>query len=251
MCGAHRSQVISDIKTRLKNSVPTRVISTQLVEAGVDVDFPVVYRAVAGLDSIAQAAGRCNREGRLAEKGEVVVFIPPKPAPRGLLLTGENACRTVLHGVTEQPLTRARFAAYFDRLYFGCQLDKEGICKLLEVEGSTLAVNFRSAADKFRLIADEDSVPIVVCYRGADGQDDSIDKWLATLRKSGPERWLMRKLQRYTVNLRRNEALPLLNQGDIEEIMPGLYVQVSDLLYDAKLGLLSNGQLSNAGLFVV
>lgn len=242
MCGAHRSQVISDIKTRLKNSVPTRVVSTQLVEAGVDVDFPVVYRAVAGLDSIAQAAGRCNREGRLAEKGEVVVFIPPKPAPRGLLLTGENVCRTVLHGVTEQPLTRARFAAYFERLYFGCQLDKEGICKLLEVEGSTLAVNFRSAADKFRLIADEDSVPIVVCYRGADGQDDSIDKWLATLRKNGPERWLMRKLQRYTVNLRRNEALPLLNQGDIEEIMPGLFVQVSDWLYDSSLGVIRESQ---------
>lgn len=242
MCGAHRSQVISDIKKRLKNSVPTRVISTQLVEAGVDVDFPVVYRAVAGLDSIAQAAGRCNREGRLTEKGEVVVFIPPKPAPRGLLLTGENACRTVLHGVTEQPLTRARFAAYFERLYFGCQLDKEGICKLLEVEGSTLAVNFRSAADKFRLIPDEDSMPIVVYYRGTDGQDDSIDKWLATLRKSGPERWLMRKLQRYTVNLRRNEALPLLNQGDIEEIMPGLFVQVSDWLYDSSLGLIRESQ---------
>ena len=251
MCGAHRSQVISDIKTRLKGGVSTRVISTQLVEAGVDVDFPVVYRALAGLDSIAQAAGRCNREGRLVEKGEVVVFIPPKPAPRGLLLTGENACRNVLHGVTDQPLTRARFAAYFERLYYGCELDKEDICGLLEVEGSTLSVNFRSAAEKFRLIADENSLPIVVRYRGANGEDDSIDKWLATLSKNGPERWLMRKLQRYTVNLRRNEAMPLLNQGDIEEIMPGLYVQVGDLLYDTTLGLVTNGQPSNKGLLVV
>ena len=251
MCGAHRSQVIGDIKTRLKDGVSTRVISTQLVEAGVDVDFPVVYRALAGLDSIAQAAGRCNREGRLVEKGEVVVFIPPKPAPRGLLLAGENACRNVLHGVTDQPLTRARFAAYFERLYYGCELDKEGICGLLEVEGSTLSVNFRSAAEKFRLIADENSLPIVVRYRGANGEDDSIDKWLATLSKNGPERWLMRKLQRYTVNLRRNEAMPLLNQGDIEEIMPGLYVQVGDLLYDTTLGLVTNGQPSNKGLLVV
>lgn len=251
MCGAHRSQVISDIKTRLNNSVPTRVISTQLVEAGVDVDFPVVYRAVAGLDSIAQAAGRCNREGRLAENGEVIVFVPPKPAPHGLLLTGENACRNVLNGVTEQPLTRARFAAYFERLYYDCKLDKEGICGLLEVEGSTLAINFRSAADKFRLIADEDSMPIVVRYRGSDGQDDSIDKWLATLRKNGPERWLMRKLQRYTVNLRRNEALPLLNQGDIEEIMPGLYMQASDWLYSALLGLVPEGQVTGETNFIV
>ncbi|WP_436395524.1 hypothetical protein ACSDBR_00190 [Acidithiobacillus ferriphilus] len=79
------SQVIADIKRRLQAGIPTRVVSTQLVEAGVDVDFPVVYRALAGLDSIAQAAGRCNREGRLAGKGKVVVFVPPKPAPPGLL----------------------------------------------------------------------------------------------------------------------------------------------------------------------
>lgn len=244
MCGAHRSQIISDIKVRLKSGEATRVVSTQLVEAGVDVDFPVVYRALAGLDSIAQAAGRCNREGRLEGKGEVVVFIPPKPAPRGLLLTGENACRAVLHGVTEAPLTRARFAAYFERLYFGCPLDKEDICSLLEVEGSTLAVNFKSAAEKFRLIQDEDSAPIVVRYRGADGKNDSIDKWLATLRKSGPERWLMRKLQRYTVNLHRSQAVLLLNQGDIEEVMPGLFVQVSDWLYDPDLGLNPDGSPS-------
>jgi CRISPR-associated endonuclease/helicase Cas3 len=241
MCGAHRSQVIADIKTRLRNSVPTRLVSTQLVEAGVDVDFPVVYRALAGLDSIAQAAGRCNREGRMAEKGKVVVFIPPKPAPPGLLRKGEDACRNVLHGVTNQPLARTRFAAYFEHLYFGCQLDKEGICDLLKVESNTLAVNFRSASDKFRLIADEDSMPIVVRYQGEDGRDDSIDKWLATLRKSGPERWLMRKLQRYTVNLHRNQAMQLLDQGDIEEIMPGLFVQVSDWLYDPELGLNPDG----------
>jgi CRISPR-associated endonuclease/helicase Cas3 len=71
MCGEHRSEVIADIHRRLKEGIPTRVVSTQLIEAGVDVDFPVVYRALAGLDSIAQAAGRCNREGRLGGKGNV------------------------------------------------------------------------------------------------------------------------------------------------------------------------------------
>lgn len=243
MCGAHRSQVINDIKARLKQGVPTRVISTQLVEAGVDMDFPVVYRALAGLDSIAQAAGRCNREGRLVEKGMVVVFNPPKPAPPGLLRQGQDASRSVLHGITDtdQVLSRARFAEYFERLYHGCDLDKAGIGQLLEVDGQTLAVNFRTAAEKFRLIADEDTVPVVVLYRGPDGQDDSIDKWLHVLRKEGPQRWLLRKLQRYTVNLHRREAQILLAQSDIEEIIPGLCVQLSDWLYDSTLGLNPDG----------
>lgn len=251
MCGAHRSQLIEAIKARLKAGIPTRVISTQLIEAGVDVDFPVVYRALAGLDSIAQAAGRCNREGQLTGKGEVVVFVAPQPAPRGLLLTGENACRSVLHGATEPALSRAQFARYFERLYADCQLDAHGICGLLAVDGRELAVNFRTAAERFRLIADDDSVPIVVLYRGADGQDARIDQWLALLRKEKPHRWLMRKLQRYTVTLHRAQAIALLHQGDIEEILPGLFAQVSDWLYDQETGLNLDGTPQRAGDTIV
>ncbi len=252
MCGAHRADTIKKIKDRLKQGIPTRVISTQLVEAGVDMDFPVVYRALAGLDSIAQAAGRCNREGRLAGKGEVVVFIPPKPAPPGLLRQGQKASRSVLHDVTDQALSRARFAAYFEQLYHGCDLDKERICDELfmangRLDPNTLAVNFRTAAEKFRLIDDEDIVPLVVLYRGANGQDDSIDKWLNILSKEGPQRWLMRKLQRYTVNLHRRDAQTLLAQSDIEEVIPGLCVQISDWLYDEVLGVLQDGMPVRAG----
>ena len=244
MCGEHRSKTIKQIRARLKDNIPTRVVSTQLVEAGVDVDFPVVYRALAGLDSIAQAAGRCNREGRLTElgkQGEVIVFIPPQPAPPGLLRKGEDACRSVLHAHTGKPLERALFARYFEKLYYACDLDAQGINKLLEADGQTLAINFRTASEKFKLIQDEDSAPVIVRYRGADKDEDTIDMLLNTLRKKGLDRWLMRKLQRYTVTIHRREVMKLLAQGDVEEIIPGLYVQVSDWLYDSNLGLNLDG----------
>lgn len=240
MCGAHRSHTIERIRIHLKENIPTRVVSTQLVEAGVDVDFPVVYRALAGLDSIAQAAGRCNREGRLSElckQGEVIVFIPPERSPPGFLRKGEDACRSVLHAHTGKPLERTLFARYFEKLYHACDLDAHGIDELLKVDGRTLAVNFRTAAEKFKLIQDEDSAPIVVYYRGENGNDDTIDMLLNTLRKEGPERWLMRKLQRYTVTAHRREVMKLLSQGDVEEIIPGLYIQISDWLYHSELGL--------------
>ncbi|KAA3628873.1 MAG: CRISPR-associated endonuclease Cas3'' [Proteobacteria bacterium] len=240
MCGAHRSAVIDDIKASLKTGAPTRVVSTQLVEAGVDLDFPVVYRALAGLDSIAQAAGRCNREGWLNAEGRmgvVKVFVPPQPAPLGMLRTGEDACKSVLHGYSGDVLDRALFSRYFERLYHDCELDAEGIGKLLEVDGGKLAVNFRTAAERFRLIKDGDTVPVLVLYRGRDGKDGTIDTLIGTLHKEGPQRWLMRKLQRYTVNVRMRDAQRLVNQGDIEELMPGLFVQVNSLLYDSVVGL--------------
>ena len=237
MCGAHRADVIATIKARLKDGAPTRVVSTQLVEAGVDLDFPVVYRALAGLDSIAQAAGRCNREGRLPDLGEVVVFVPPDSAPPGLLAKGEGACRSVLHGYAGDPLDRALFERYFRQLYFQCDLDQHGIEKLLTVDGKTLAVNFRSAAEKFRLIDDADQASVIVLYRGPDEQDATVDQGLAQLRRDGAARWLLRALQRYTVSIRQRDAQRLLAQGDIEELLPGLFVQVSDVAYDATLGL--------------
>lgn len=237
MCGEHRSQTIKQIKARLKAHIPTSVVSTQLVEAGVDLDFPVVYRALAGLDSIAQAAGRCNREGRL-ERGEVVVFVPPKPAPPGLLRKGEDACRSVLYALSGQPLERVLFAKYFEKLYHSCNLDEQDIGGLLKVDGQTLATNFRSAAERFKLIQNEDNAPVIVRYHGLDGNNDTVNKLLNTLKTEGPKRWLMRRLQRYTVNIHRRDALKLLAQSDIIEVMPGLFAQVSDVLYHPILGLL-------------
>lgn len=246
MCGQHRSNVIQQIKERLENGISTRVISTQLVEAGVDVDFPVVYRAIAGLDSIAQAAGRCNREGKL-DKGKVIVFVAPQPSPAGLLRKAEDACRSILYDQSEPPLARSRFASYFEKLYYACDLDANKINKLLEVDGKTLAVNFRTAAEKFKLIADENTAAVIVRYYDEtdqnDGDDLNIEKWINTLKRDGPDRWIMRKLQRYTVSISKKDAERLFAQGDIEELFPGLYGQVSDLLYHDQLGLVTEGLL--------
>ncbi len=241
MCGAHRKAVIDQIKSRLKakregqDLQPLRVVSTQLVEAGVDIDFPVVYRALAGLDSIAQAAGRCNREGYLIGKGRVVVFVPPERPPRGDLGKGVEACITTLHDKPADPLARALFATYFQQFYHSVDLDHKGICALLRVAPETLGVQFRSAADAFRLIDDQDSATVVIRY---EAHREKLDKLLGSLTANGPERWLMRQLQRYTVNIHKRVADRMLAEGSLTLPMPGLYVQQqADGLYDALLGL--------------
>ncbi len=253
MCGAHRKVVIDQIKARLKakrdgfDFQPLRVVSTQLVEAGVDIDFPVVYRALAGLDSIAQAAGRCNREGRLDGKGRVVVFVPPESPPMGHLRKAAQACISTLHGQQADPLARALFAIYFRQFYSTVDLDGKKIVPMLKVEPKTLGVQFRSAADAFRLIDDKDSATVVVRYAEHSA---AIEKLLGMLAAEGPARWLMRKLQRYTVSIHKRIADQMLAQGDLTLPMPGLYAQVNaDNLYDPMLGLKLNDDLYNPGGF--
>ncbi|MEE4377488.1 MAG: CRISPR-associated endonuclease Cas3'', partial [Candidatus Competibacteraceae bacterium] len=153
MCGQHRSAVIAEIKNRLCNKEPVRVISTQLIEAGVDVDFPVVYRALAGLDSIAQAAGRCNREGKLPELGQVVVFVPPKPAPVGHLRQAQDCGRQMLLQGLADPLAPEHFIPYFRQLYWGKGdgLDRHDVLTDLK-PNKHLEFLFSSAARKFRII---------------------------------------------------------------------------------------------------
>ena len=83
MCPEHRTTTLNKIRSALLDGRPCRVISTQLIEAGVDIDFPIVFRSAAGIDSIAQAAGRCNREGKISEGGRVFVFSPEDGLPPG------------------------------------------------------------------------------------------------------------------------------------------------------------------------
>ncbi len=264
MCARHRSHVISQIKAALTDrrlalargeaARPVRVVSTQLVEAGVDIDFPVVYRALAGLDSIAQAAGRCNREGRL-EEGQVYVFVPPKPAPAGLLRQAEGATRVQWSMLPPDadPLAVAHFASYFQRLYGDAQLDRHGIVDLLRVAGQG-EVNFRTAAEKFRLIDEKDGATVFVRYRRTK-DDDEIDILLAKLQTEGLQRWLLRKLQGYGVSVYANDLRRLLDSRDVVPLgddFPGIYIQSpeNDVLYDPVLGLNVDGAPGDPGSFV-
>ena len=234
MCGEHRSRVIADVKRRLQAGEAVRVVSTQLVEAGVDVDFPVVYRALAGLDSIAQAAGRCNREGVL-ERGEVIVFVPPKPAPPGALRRAADTTVSLLQGTSEHPMARELFYRYFEHFYMRApSLDKHGITELLHPQGGNddpLKVQFRTAAERFRLIDESGYRSILVRY----GESPAL---IGRLREEGPERWLMRKLQRYAVSLPEHQFQKLLADGDLCEIYPGLFAQTAGPLYHPELGVL-------------
>lgn len=243
MCGEHRAQVIADIRRRLKEEIPIRVISTQLVEAGVDIDFPVVYRALSGLDSIAQAAGRCNREGKL-DRGKVVVFIPPKPSPLGTLRRAEQTTVSLLSGSTGDPMARDLFAHYFEHFFARAEsLDKHGIHDLLTRDARELKIQFRTAAEKFQLIDDVKDQSILVWY----GESQSL---IGKVKKDGPERWLMRKLQRYSVNLPRRAVEKLITTGEVREVWPGIVAQAVDTLYDNEVGVVLGGELAAEQLVI-
>ncbi|HSQ42681.1 MAG TPA: CRISPR-associated helicase Cas3' [Fibrobacteraceae bacterium] len=249
MCGEHRSLVVKEIKEKLQRGEPIRVVSTQLVEAGVDIDFPVVFRAMAGLDSIAQAAGRCNREGRLDSLGQVVVFQPLKPAPIGLLRKGEDAGKEMfrLHRPKIETLEPEAFQLYFKCFYNKVNsFDEKRILDLLAgSDAPYLQFQFRTAAQRFQLIDDAGQKSVAVWFENK-GRNRGSRKILEELRFTGPSRNLMRKLQRFTVTVPQNVWSALWEQGAIEEIPgpkgpTGIWAQCVPALYDTTFGLRMEG----------
>lgn len=268
MCGAHRAEVVEQIREILARNRalpperrrPLRVVSTQVIEAGVDVDFPVVFRALAGLDSIAQAAGRCNREGRLGvateldprtnlpRGGLVRVFTPPKPAPEDLG-RGQAATRAVLRNLATSFDGRdlKAFEKFFQEFYKLAQTFDDGgfvsaltsnVGELVDDDGDERyfpeeapSVPFRTVGENFRMIDDDYSLPVYVLY----GDGAALIDRLETL---GPTRELTRKLRRYAVNLPKDVVFELLKDGRVEESakLPGVYVQRDPLDYDAVFG---------------
>ena len=230
MCGQHRSVVIKTIKEKLLHGEPICVISTQLVEAGVDIDFPVVYRALAGLDSIAQASGRCNREGRLNETGKlghVVVFIPPKPAPRGILLKGESTTRELAAISDFNPQNPEQYIRFFQLFY--SKLNDTGAQWLNDrLIRDVPDIHFRTAGKEFKLIDDQVQQSVLIDF---PGNEDTLKK----LRQEGPSRMISRKLQRFSVNLSQRVFIKAKIDGLVEEIYPGFWLWKGK--YDERCGV--------------
>jgi len=245
MCGQHRSEVIEAVKQKLKNGESVRVVSTQLVEAGVDMDFPVVYRALAGLDSIAQAAGRCNREGKLPDLGKVIVFNAPKKPPLGILRKAADTTRSILATKCQDPLHYSLFEQYFSELYWKANsLDVKEIVKLLTPSPQDCGVYFRTAAERFKLIDDSRQKTILVRY----GEGNT---WVDLLRFQGPDRALLRRLQRYTVNISKENFSDMLRRRVISEIQPGIFALTSEMDYSQAVGLVLGDDAYEAEILIV
>lgn len=233
MCPAHRLKIINIIKNKLQEGVtPLRVISTQLVEAGVDIDFPVVYRAFTGLSSIVQSAGRCNREGKLPELGFVKVFMPPKASPPGILRKTEDVMHSLLAAQVNTDSLES-YKLFFQKFYSSINKDGKEFKIWLEQDARKMQIQFREASAAFKIIDDKATVSVIVLY-------DESEKLIAELKTlidlEKPTRLINRKLQRYTVSIPRPIALAMLIQGLIREIAPEIFVQSLPSQYSEDCG---------------
>ena len=239
MCAKHRSQKLDEIRGRLKNGEPCRVIATSLIEAGVDVDFPLVMRAEAGLDSVAQAAGRCNREGkRSSENSFVWIFAPEeqwKAPPE--LATQAAVMRLTADTFSDDLLSTQAVAAYFAELYQlkGSELDNKKILKMHNDTGQSLDFPFQTIADKFRMI-ESHMQPLIIPF---DGEAENL---ISNLHHADHIGGLLRKLQPYTVQIPEKALAALYKAGRIEPINEKnfgkqFYTLIGLDLYDEVAGL--------------
>ncbi len=240
MCAKHRSQVLAEVRQLLITGEPCRLVATSLIEAGVDVDFPVVLRAEAGLDSIAQAAGRCNREGRrpLAES-EVLVFSTANSdwAPPEELKQFAQAAREVMRLHPDDCLSMAAIERYFRLLYWqkgAEELDAGNLLGLIE-RGRLDSLPYETLASKFRMI-DSLQLPVIIPF------DDEARAALRELEFVDGCATIARRLQPYLVQMPRKGYQALQDAGAIQSVASERYGEqfmalVNPDLYHHQFGL--------------
>ena len=240
MCARHRSEILARVREDLKQGQPCRLVSTSLIEAGVDVDFPLVLRAEAGLDSIAQAAGRCNREGRRdVGASEVLIFSTANPdwAPPPELKQFAQAAATVLRSHGDDPLSPATIQAYFRELYWqkgNAALDGGDLLGLLQ-RCRPDSLPMETLATRFRMIESMQR-PVIVPF------DEKAQEALRALHFTEKSGGLARQLQPYLVQLPRQGFDALRKSGAIQPVAAERWgeqfmeLTVMDL-YDERFGL--------------
>ncbi len=247
MCPIHRRAKLEEIKTRLADGQPCRVVSTTVMEAGIDLDFPVGYRALTGLDSINQAAGRVNREMRRGVS-EMFVFEPKsefiKRTPSFLKQTAEVA-RMVLRDYAEAPISIPAIRAFFERLYDlqdpNISFDVKRIMECFEDE----RFKFETAASAFQIIEDPTETVIIPF-------DDAAKRLIEELKYTEYPFSTLRKLQPYTVSIFEGEFDKLSSKGVILTIDDTYHVLNPDSMqdyYDPERGLLVPESGGGDGLF--
>ncbi len=228
MCPAHRTQVLRKIRENLKQGVPCRLISTQLIEAGVDISFPEVIREYSGLDSIVQAAGRCNREGESAGLGKVSVFMPDEGLAPAFKQQAGNAENTLRH--YNDPFSPESIEYYFTETYWLKQeyLDKMKILDEFDIPRPNWA--FRDVAERFRII-DNEMIPVVIPY------DKDARKLIQKLRFAESRSGILRSLQQYTVQVYSYQFDKLDSSGVLELIDGSYAVLIEKEIYTPETGL--------------
>lgn len=232
MYPVQRKRTLDAIRGRLKSGLPCRVVSTSLVEAGVDLDFPAAYRELAGLDSIIQAGGRCNREGKhpLEESLVHVFTLEGTKTPQNMRLNAEVA-QIVMRDYAADIASPESIAAYFNQLHYlrgQSALDQKDILRAFEKDYPSLP--FAWAAEQVKLI-DEPTRQILIPLEEQARQD------AAQLYAGVRNRALMRRVGQYSVSVRPSEYEALLAAGAIRAVDSELAVLEDLSAYSPEVGL--------------
>lgn len=237
MCPAHREEVLKTIRRCLSSpdsvNIPCRVVSTSLIEAGIDIDFPAVYREKAGLDSILQAAGRCNREGKASAADSIVsIFEGENPIPP-LFKVNIGACTEALQNGAD-PASPETVKKYFNSLrsLIGDDIDISGAVSAMSNGISGCYMPFKTVARDFHMI-DSDTKTVYICFGEGSQFIQKIVDGSATLND-------YRSAGRYSVSIFDRHYQALLDAGAIKEIDDNNAVLVDMSLYSYETGLALN-----------